>query len=110
MFCDSCFLTVPEVAELHTTQAQVYALIRGSDMRAMKMGGRGQWPCHHKVSSFRTETTRVWAKDSSTVEVPAKLTSGETAGQDRFSQRISEFRRDVKRSVPTEKVRGSNPP
>jgi len=38
------FLTLADVAEiLNTSSAQVYALVRSGDLRAMKMGGRGQW-------------------------------------------------------------------
>ena len=38
------FLTLADVAEiLNTSQAQVYALVRRKELRAMKMGGRGQW-------------------------------------------------------------------
>ena len=38
------FLTKDQVAEeLATSKAQVYALIRRGDLRAMKIGGRGVW-------------------------------------------------------------------
>ena len=38
------FLTLPDVADLlNTSVAQVYALVRRKELRAMKMGGRGQW-------------------------------------------------------------------
>lgn len=38
------FLTLAEVAEiLSTSTAQVYALVRRGDLRAIKIGGRGQW-------------------------------------------------------------------
>ena len=38
------FLTLAEVAEvLNTSTAQVYALVRRRDLKAMKLGGRGQW-------------------------------------------------------------------
>ena len=38
------FLTLDQVAEeLATTKAQVYALVRRKDLRAIKLGGRGQW-------------------------------------------------------------------
>lgn len=40
----SRFLTLDQVAEeLATTKAQVYALVRRKDLRAIKLGGRGQW-------------------------------------------------------------------
>ena len=38
------FLTLAEVAEeLATSIAQVTALVHRGDLRAMKLGGRGQW-------------------------------------------------------------------
>jgi excisionase family DNA binding protein len=38
------FLTLVDVAEvLNTSSAQVYALVRGGDLPAIKIGGRGQW-------------------------------------------------------------------
>ena len=38
------FLQLPQVAEvLNTSMSQVYALVRGKHLRAMKLGGRGQW-------------------------------------------------------------------
>lgn len=38
------FLTLDDVAEvLNISAAQTYALVRGGDLRAVKIGGRGQW-------------------------------------------------------------------
>ncbi|MDP9445168.1 MAG: helix-turn-helix domain-containing protein [Actinomycetota bacterium] len=38
------FLQLSDVAEvLNISQAQVYALVRRGDIRAVKIGGRGQW-------------------------------------------------------------------
>jgi excisionase family DNA binding protein len=38
------FLTVPQVAEeLATSDVQVTAMVRRGDIRAIKLGGRGQW-------------------------------------------------------------------
>ena len=38
------FLTLADVAEiLNTSAAQVYALVRSNELRAIKIGGRGQW-------------------------------------------------------------------
>jgi excisionase family DNA binding protein len=38
------FLKLEEVADLFSTSvAQVYALVRRGDLRAIKLGGRGQW-------------------------------------------------------------------
>jgi excisionase family DNA binding protein len=38
------FLQLADVAEiLNTSSAQVYALVRRRDLKAIKIGGRGQW-------------------------------------------------------------------
>jgi excisionase family DNA binding protein len=38
------FLRLDDVAEvLNTSSTQVYALVRGGDLPAIKIGGRGQW-------------------------------------------------------------------
>lgn len=38
------FLQLADVAEvLNTSASQVYALVRRGDLRAVKIGGRGQW-------------------------------------------------------------------
>ncbi|HCB06986.1 MAG TPA: helix-turn-helix domain-containing protein [Nocardioides sp.] len=38
------FLTLADVAEvLNTSVAQVYAMVRREELRAIKIGGRGQW-------------------------------------------------------------------
>lgn len=38
------FLTLADVAEtLNISSAQTYALVRSGDLRAIKVGGRGQW-------------------------------------------------------------------
>jgi excisionase family DNA binding protein len=38
------FLTLADVAEiLNASPAQVYALVRRGELRAIKIGGRGQW-------------------------------------------------------------------
>ena len=40
----SRFLTLTDVAEvLNTSSAQVYALVRREELKAIKIGGRGQW-------------------------------------------------------------------
>lgn len=45
------FLTLSDVAEvLNTSLAQVTALVRRGELRALKLGGRGQW---------RVETTEL---------------------------------------------------
>ena len=41
---DRRFLALADVAEvLSTSSAQVYALVRQGKLRAIKIGGRGQW-------------------------------------------------------------------
>lgn len=38
------FLQLSDVAEiLNISSSQVYALVRGGDLEAVKIGGRGQW-------------------------------------------------------------------
>lgn len=38
------FLTLADVADiLNTSVSQVYALVRSKELRAIKIGGRGQW-------------------------------------------------------------------
>lgn len=38
------FLTLADVAELlNVSSSQTYALVRNGDIRAIKIGGRGQW-------------------------------------------------------------------
>ncbi len=38
------FLTLADVAEtLNISSAQAYALVRSGELRAIKVGGRGQW-------------------------------------------------------------------
>ncbi len=45
------FLTLADVAEtLNISSAQTYALVRSGELRAIKVGGRGQW---------RVETTEL---------------------------------------------------
>ena len=47
------FLTLPDVAEvLNTSLAQVTALVKRGELRALQIGGRGQW---------RVETTELEA-------------------------------------------------
>jgi excisionase family DNA binding protein len=47
------FLTLADVAEiLNTSLAQVTALVRRGELRALKLGGRGQW----RVETSELET------------------------------------------------------
>ena len=46
------FLTLADVAEvLSISAAQAYALVRSGDLRAIKVGGRGQW----RIEEFELE-------------------------------------------------------
>jgi excisionase family DNA binding protein len=70
------FLTLPDVAEiLNTSLAQVTALVRRGELRALKLGGRGQW---------RVETTELEAFiERMYVETQQQLRqAGGPAGQD----------------------------
>ncbi|MCB0901580.1 MAG: DNA-binding protein [Lysobacterales bacterium] len=50
---DVRFMTLADVAEtLNISSAQAYALVRSGELRAIKVGGRGQW---------RVETTELEA-------------------------------------------------
>jgi excisionase family DNA binding protein len=59
---DLQFLTLDDVAEiLATTRSQVYALVRNKQLRAVKIGGRGQWrvgraDLDHYVARLYAET------------------------------------------------------
>jgi len=44
MAAEPRFLTLSDVAEvLNISASQVYALVRNQELRAIKIGGRGQW-------------------------------------------------------------------
>jgi excisionase family DNA binding protein len=44
MATEQRFLTLADVAEvLNISTSQVYALVRNQELRAIKIGGRGQW-------------------------------------------------------------------
>lgn len=44
MAAESRFLTLADVAEvLNISASQVYALVRNQELKAIKIGGRGQW-------------------------------------------------------------------
>ena len=44
MAAEQRFLTLADVAEvLNISASQVYALVRNQELRAIKIGGRGQW-------------------------------------------------------------------
>lgn len=59
------FLTLADVAEtLNISSAQAYALVRSGELRAIKVGGRGQW---------RVETSELEAYIARAYEQTAEL-------------------------------------
>ena len=57
------FLQLTDVAEvLNTSSAQVYALVRRGDLRAIKIGGRGQWRV--EASELEAYIERMYAEAS----------------------------------------------
>jgi len=61
------FLTLTDVAEvLNISSAQTYALVRSGTLRAIKVGGRGQW---------RVESNELEAYISRCYEETAQLVS-----------------------------------
>ena len=80
------FLTLADVAEvLSTSSAQVYALVRRGDLKAIKIGGRGQWRV--AVADLETYIARLYQETERFVddhpfnESDAKP-EGEPAGED----------------------------
>ena len=67
------FLQLADVAEtLNISSAQVYALVRGGDLPAIKIGGRGQWRVEAtELEAFIArayDDTRAFVKDHPFVE------------------------------------------
>lgn len=63
------FLDLGEVAaELNTSQAQVYALVRTGAIAALKLGGRGQWRVERTALEAYIETatrqTAEWIRNN----------------------------------------------
>jgi excisionase family DNA binding protein len=68
------FLTLADVAEtLNISSAQAYALVRSGELRAIKVGGRGQW---------RVEATELEAYIERAYEQTAALLDGAEHGSD----------------------------
>ena len=63
------FLTLADVSEvLNVTVRQVYALVRGGDLRGIQIGGRGQWRIEN--SELEDYIARQYARtDQSLVDV-----------------------------------------
>lgn len=69
------FLTLPDVAEiLNTSIAQVTALVRRGELRALKLGGRGQWRV--ETSELEAFIERMYA------ETQAHLQEQRTSSED----------------------------
>lgn len=67
------FLTLTDVAEvLNVTVRQVYALVRGGDLRGIQIGGRGQWRIEN--TELEDYIARQYARADQSVPEP----SGET--------------------------------
>ncbi len=70
------FLTLTDVGEiLNVSPAQTYALVRNGDLRAVKIGGRGQWRVERTeleayIQRMYDETARFVARDTADLEPP----------------------------------------
>lgn len=64
------FLTLTDVGEiLNVSPAQTYALVRNGDLRAVKIGGRGQWRVERSeleayIQRMYDETARFIARET----------------------------------------------
>ena len=68
------FLTLADVAEtLNISAAQTYALVRSGELRAIKVGGRGQW---------RVEATELERYIASAYEQTAEFVAAHPFGKD----------------------------
>jgi excisionase family DNA binding protein len=79
------FLTLPDVAEiLNTSIAQVTALVRRGDLRALKLGGRGQWRV--EISELEAFIDRMYAETQA--QLREQRTSIEDLDQSGVSKRV----------------------
>ena len=70
------FLLLADVAEiLNTSSAQVYALVRRGDLKAAKIGGRGQWRV--EASELERYIERAYADAEKFIDEHPFLESGE---------------------------------
>lgn len=73
----SRFLTLADVADtLNISAAQTYALVRSGELRAIKIGGRGQW---------RVETSELEAYIKSAYEQTAEFVASHPFGREEQS-------------------------
>ena len=64
------FLTLADVADvLNVSAAQAYALVRSGDIRAIKVGGRGQWRIEE--TELEDYIRRMYAETAAFVADPA---------------------------------------
>ena len=84
------FLTLADVAEiLNTSLAQVTALVRRGELRALKLGGRGQWRVEtteleafiERMYAETQQQLRTPATDAEDAEAAAEEISGEQPRQ-----------------------------
>ena len=72
------FLTLPDVAEiLNTSLAQVTALVRRGELRALKLGGRGQWRV--ETSELEAFIERMYVETEQQLRPPAGRAASGTA-------------------------------
>ncbi|MGP5291644.1 helix-turn-helix domain-containing protein [Brachybacterium tyrofermentans] len=66
------FVPLDAVAEMFSiSQAQAYALVRSGDLRAIKVGGRGQWRIEEdEIESFIERSYASTASETETVDTP----------------------------------------
>jgi excisionase family DNA binding protein len=61
------FLTLADVAEtLNISSAQAYSLVRSGELRAIKVGGRGQWRV--ETSELEAYIQRAYAQTAAMLE------------------------------------------
>lgn len=61
------FLTLADVADvLNISAAQAYALVRTGELRALKVGGRGQWRVAE--SDFEDYIARMYAQTQEAIQ------------------------------------------
>jgi excisionase family DNA binding protein len=76
------FLTLADVAEiLNTSQAQVYALVRRGELRAIKIGGRGQWRV--ETAELEAFIERMYAQTDAETGAQTGRTKSEPLGDPR---------------------------
>ena len=70
------FLTLPDVAEiLNTSLAQVTALVRRGELKALKLGGRGQWRV--ETTELEAFIERMYAETQQQIRQQAASPAGE---------------------------------